>query len=200
MTADLFTDAPHIFSDDERPPISTPWGSPQGGWNRLAPGIYDCSTASHGGFWISGERFAAMPADLKALNFNGRGSRFFEEDSDWALVVRAFPSEFDEKMLGYAERDRQWRERNAQLEANRAAAKASGNGWVRAAINLKIDDFKPEFQEAARQVQEAAGQRLVFVLDDNGRRGIVVDYMPGRPIIDNTETRLSSDMLVRAPF
>lgn len=105
--------------DDATPPRETIWGSIQGDWERMAPGIYSGSTSGHGGFWITAQRLEAMPADLRALNFNG-DCQWFEEDSDWCLVVRAFPGEFP-KLLEAAEKDRLWRADYAERRAARVA-------------------------------------------------------------------------------
>lgn len=189
---------PRIFSD-ERPPSSTPWGSPQGGWERIAAGICSCATASHGGFWISRERRDAMTADQRAGNWNGDG-QWFEEDSDANLVFGAFPECFPPEYAGYAAADRKWRDKAAADAAERAAAKARGAGHIRAAVSVASAQFKPEFVERAQKVEAAFGERLVFVLDDNDRRAIVVDYKQGGPIIASTATGLDVDMLIRAPF
>ena len=46
------------------------------------------TTPSHGGYVLSDERQAAMPAALR------RDDPFYEEDVDWALVLLGFASEF----------------------------------------------------------------------------------------------------------
>lgn len=54
----------------------------------IAHGIWQVSTASHGGLVLSDQRAKAMP---EALALDGS---FYEEDCDWALVVLAFEAEF----------------------------------------------------------------------------------------------------------
>ena len=66
--------------------VDTPWG-PSTSIERVAPGIAFVSTASHGGFMLSPDRQAAMPASLKP--FTG-DRRFWEEDCDAALVAARF--------------------------------------------------------------------------------------------------------------
>lgn len=70
-----------------------PWGQIQH-QRDVAEGITIVTTASHGGYVLSKERFEAMPSRYK-LNTYGKG-RCFEEDCEWALVVLAFPDEFPE--------------------------------------------------------------------------------------------------------
>jgi hypothetical protein len=96
---------PDIIDFDATPPDHSIWGQPQGGWTRVAPGIYSCITASHGGYWLSPARLAAMPDAIRAQSWNGT-SPWFEEDCDVLLVVRAFPDLFDAEMCEYAEKDR----------------------------------------------------------------------------------------------
>lgn len=69
---------------------SSPWGPIQHQVT-LAPGIVQVSTAGHGGIWISPERLAEMPEDIRtAKNYSG-DPQWFEEDCDWAKVILAFP-------------------------------------------------------------------------------------------------------------
>ena len=71
--------------------IDSPWGPSQTVAN-YAPGIDFITTASHGGFRLSPERNAEMPASWRAAAFNGLGERgWYEEDYDWALVACHFP-------------------------------------------------------------------------------------------------------------
>lgn len=75
--------------------METPWGRAH--TYTIAPGIISCSTPSHGGFYVSEERFNAMPPEYQALAFPGRSRNngaWFEEDSAWVAVVLSFPDEF----------------------------------------------------------------------------------------------------------
>ncbi len=79
---------------------STPWGPAQH-VRKIADGITECSTASHGGILISVERKAAMPDCLRSLKPYA-GALAYEEDQDWALVALAFPEHFDPRRCWYA--------------------------------------------------------------------------------------------------
>jgi hypothetical protein len=79
------------------PIIQTPWGPSQSS-KEYAPGIVFHSTASHGGFYLSPERVAAMPQCLRDfVPFGGPQpgpGRWLEEDCDWVVVALAFPQLF----------------------------------------------------------------------------------------------------------
>ena len=79
-----------MFNECEKPKHS-PWGAIQDAKQEM-PGVWKVYTASHGGYILSAERFAAMPAACK-INMYG-GGKCFEEDCEWALVAVAFPEEF----------------------------------------------------------------------------------------------------------
>lgn len=75
-------------------PTYSPWGQPDR-CVKLADGIWDISTPSHGGFYVSPERLATMPENWLNLSFNGQGRKgWFEEDVDWSMVALAFPDEW----------------------------------------------------------------------------------------------------------
>lgn len=72
-------------------PKDTPWGL----WQEMkekAEGIVYVTTASHGGYWVSPERYKQMPEYLRTKSFAGEG--WYEEDCDWCLVVLSFPDLF----------------------------------------------------------------------------------------------------------
>jgi hypothetical protein len=80
---------------------STPWGRPQDvEWitdrsTGKTTGIAFVSTAGHGGYYVSPELLATMPANWLGATFNEQGRRgWFEEDCDWSLVALAFPQCF----------------------------------------------------------------------------------------------------------
>lgn len=73
--------------------VRTPWGMAQD-VDVLADGIVWASTASHGGFILSRERYDAMPVALQRMSFTG--DQAFEEDCSWCAVVLAFPSLFSD--------------------------------------------------------------------------------------------------------
>ena len=76
--------------------METPWG--RADTITIAPGIIDCSTGSHGGFWVDERHFNAMPPEYQAIRYpighwpyNGA---WFEEDSAWTGVVLTWPELF----------------------------------------------------------------------------------------------------------
>lgn len=80
--------------------INTPWGVPQtADWR--ADGIVFVSTASHGGFILSKERFDEMPLTLCSLSFTQ--DQCFEEDCVWCAVPLAFPWFFSDETVQNAE-------------------------------------------------------------------------------------------------
>lgn len=75
----------------------TPWGSAQS-IDKIADGIVQVSTASHGGIGLDETRNAQMP---DALRVDGG---WYEEDVQWALVVLAFPDLFPDRIAQDAPR------------------------------------------------------------------------------------------------
>lgn len=70
----------------------TPWDEAQQ-VEEIAPGIVWCSTASHGGYWLSDKRCQEMPEPYRSAP-RWAGKNWFEEDCDWCLVYLAFPEVF----------------------------------------------------------------------------------------------------------
>lgn len=68
--------------------VRTPWGPAQS-CSVVADGIVFVTTASHGGYLLSKERYDAMPSALQRMSFTG--DQAFEEDCSWCAVVLAFP-------------------------------------------------------------------------------------------------------------
>lgn len=68
-------------------PKSSPWGAIQDK-KELAPGIWQVSTAGHGGIKLSRERNAAMPGYMR--NEGG----WYEEDCEWAKAAVVHPIGF----------------------------------------------------------------------------------------------------------
>jgi len=70
---------------------STPWGviTEQ---KETAPGINFVTTAGHGGYKLSQDRQLKIPDHLRLDDV------YYEEDTDWALVALAFPSEFNDEL------------------------------------------------------------------------------------------------------
>ena len=67
----------------------TPWGPSQDA-RVVAPGITFHSTASHGGYHLSPERYAQMPEGFKETF---AGGPWYEEDCDAAMVILVFEDE-----------------------------------------------------------------------------------------------------------
>ena len=75
-------------------PDWSPWGMPDQIEQPFA-GVWSISTPSHGGFYVSAERRAAIPAAWLRSSFAGNGLKgWFEEDVDWCIVALAFPDEW----------------------------------------------------------------------------------------------------------
>ena len=72
-----------------------PWGKIQRSTD-IAPGIRYISTAGHGGYALSRDRWEAMPAHYKACSFTQ--DQFFEHDISWCAVVMAYPQYFGETL------------------------------------------------------------------------------------------------------
>jgi hypothetical protein len=82
------------FESSERPRYS-PWGAICTA-TQEKPGIWFVTTASHGGYMLSQQRYDALPATIKAIAPYA-APLCYEEDADWALVVLAFGDEFDQQ-------------------------------------------------------------------------------------------------------
>ena len=68
-------------------PATTIWGVPETS-EQVLPGLWHVNTATHGGYVLSAERQAAMPAALR------RDDPFYERDVDYSLVMLGFATEF----------------------------------------------------------------------------------------------------------
>ena len=78
----------------------SPWGPVQH-QNTVADGIESVSTAGHGGFWLSAERWARV-AELFPNQQRYAPEQWLEEDCDWALAVLAWPELFPPRSCHYA--------------------------------------------------------------------------------------------------
>jgi hypothetical protein len=87
---------PVPFYTDHRehvPPENTPWGCTENR-EQLLPGIWQVSTAGHGGIWLAPHRVAKLPTWAKSF-VTLNGSRcWFEEDCEVAIAICAFADEF----------------------------------------------------------------------------------------------------------
>ena len=66
----------------------------------VAPGIDWIDGVSHGGFILTADRVAAMPAELRSESFTK--DNYFEEDCSAAAVLVAFPQYFDPNRVAAA--------------------------------------------------------------------------------------------------
>lgn len=83
----------------QMPPKQTPWGEYQK-IQEMIPGVFRVWTAAHGGYWLTPERMAEMPAVLRdgpkdaaseqPFNPNETRDGWFEEDDEALRVVVAF--------------------------------------------------------------------------------------------------------------
>jgi hypothetical protein len=84
--------------------MQTPWGKSQQ-IEVIADDIKFISTASHGGFWISQERYKQMPEKYRKITpfahksgqAHGLKGYWYEEDCDWCLVFLSFQDIFKER-------------------------------------------------------------------------------------------------------
>lgn len=70
---------------------NTPWGPAQG-VERIADGIHNVYTSSHGGYHLSPERNEVVPSYMRCED------GWYEEDCDWVIVATVFPTEFTAEM------------------------------------------------------------------------------------------------------
>lgn len=83
------------------PPKHTPWGHADH-ITILADGIASVSTSSHGGIWLSEERWAQLTAKFPMVQ-SWAGEGWLEEDCDWCVAALAFPEFFSENDRAVAE-------------------------------------------------------------------------------------------------
>jgi len=67
---------------------STPWGAAQSAY-KIAPGIMDYSTASHGGIHVSPKVNGLIPDYMR------RADGWYEEDCDWCIPVIALTGKIE---------------------------------------------------------------------------------------------------------
>lgn len=72
-----------------------PWGKIQRS-TKIAKGIRYISTAGHGGYALTRERWEAMPEHFKNCSFTK--DQFFEHDISWCAVVLAWPEYFGDTL------------------------------------------------------------------------------------------------------
>ena len=108
LNIDRDEDAPETVStvwDSYARPTSSPWGQVESAVE-LAPGIWQVTTPSHGGIWLSDERMELMPKAMWNTAYSK--APWFEEDVDWALVCAIYPDAFDDRTHTFATRTLKW--------------------------------------------------------------------------------------------
>ena len=99
--------------------MNTPWGpSEPESETTYAEGIVGVSTASHGGIKVFGPALEQLSKEARLFGIRLEGALFYEEDCDWAIVVREIPDAFDdspEKVTASLER---WNKPYLRLVAN----------------------------------------------------------------------------------
>ena len=79
----------------------TPWGMAQTK-TVYGPGVVEYTTASHGGFRVSGSALDRIPQDEQETAWlAGTNPGWFEEDCDWRIVARNLPELFSGRELSY---------------------------------------------------------------------------------------------------
>lgn len=77
---------------------NSPWGAPDSE-KTIADGLIFVSTPSHGGFYLSPDRWATLKEKFPDFQpFNGNIG-WLEEDSDWAMAALAFPEYFKDEEI-----------------------------------------------------------------------------------------------------
>lgn len=85
----------------DRKIVWTPWGTAER-QTILAPGIISVSTASHGGYWLSPERWLHLQSSFRVDSW--AGAPWLEEDCDCNLAACRWPSEFEPGLVYHAYR------------------------------------------------------------------------------------------------
>lgn len=77
--------------------MHTPWG-PSQTQDTIAPGLIRVSTASHGGYHVSEDRWQEIERMFPEFK-SWTGRHWLEEDCDWAIAALAFPDQFDAQAI-----------------------------------------------------------------------------------------------------
>jgi len=118
---------------------STPWGPSQTS-RELAPGICFYSTVSHGGYYLSPDRFAIFRHCFPNYKL-WAGDPWFEEDCDAALVTITFAKEYSDQSVFFAEQS---------IRACVENEKSSDGHWHQVwTIITNRESFGPARQRAA---------------------------------------------------
>jgi len=79
-------------------PTNTPWGPSQTSV-KIAPGIMQYTTASHGGIHLSPSKNKRVPDYLR------HEDGWYEEDCDWAIPATIFPDPFAQHQATFSDID-----------------------------------------------------------------------------------------------
>lgn len=130
--------------------MHTPWGKAdhQKKYGSGSASIYVMfySTPSHGGFLVTDDMRARMPAALREIKtWAGRNSigTWYEEDCDWAIVALAFPYLFDpEQILAAVETaNRVW-------DKKEGPAAPEAYAWLRSAEGAAVCEIAARYEAA----------------------------------------------------
>jgi hypothetical protein len=136
----------------------TPWGSSQSS-RELAPGIVRYDTASHGGYYLSPERVAQMPAPLRAFQ-PGPGRTGTRRTAIWPssrVVAPAFPQFSGRSSRRQRIRRGRWRPVDRQGGSNPTTTNRPRTGRERGSVKKYAGERTPDGVS-------------VVVISDNGRR------------------------------
>jgi len=197
----------YVTSHGRSSPLSSvhsPWGRIQS-VTKLGEGIFQVSTAGHGGMKVMGAAQRGMPAHLKLAG------GWYEEDIDWARVALAYPDRFTSYDYAVAEKSIRnfspdvWEANfglrlapeDSRQRGQEAFNKASRDRYV--VISALADDTDPGLVNVyatigGRRTQfggpEVPEERFVVPADEYSRRspfGFVIDearhprQAPARP-------------------
>ena len=100
----------------------TPWGSSHT-TKKIAEGIIEVTTGSHGGIFLSEERWTELMEKFPKFQ-SWAGKQWFEEDCDWAIVPVCWPEFYDAETIYFAVRsvERRDEEITIPLEVKKIAA------------------------------------------------------------------------------
>lgn len=119
--------------DMNEPPYKSPWGEIQD-CDRLCTGVFQVTTASHGGTMVSKEMAAALSPAARKCGFQQGGFLCFEEDSQEDVVLREL---LDKRLWSIPDRIQD----KAAFEEN---------------INQSIRRYNPQYWRARQRGRENA--------------------------------------------
>lgn len=172
-------------------PTSTPWG-PSQTTREIAPGICFYSTASHGGYRLSLERFATFRQCFPDYKL-WAGDPWFEEDCDAALVPITFEEEFSDQSVFFAEQsiracvqnektsDGQWHHVWAIITNNKTFCSA-----LQRAADFR-NEHAEDWQVGSAGTNGGAWEVLLTRLKDGAQHWKLFPDYPDKPFYSSTE-------------